>query len=200
MKSLYQNPILFSFARIIIYALIVLLVSQIILWDSLNPGALGKFGEDSSTEWAQEIFLLLTSLLFARLAYTSAGIRGFPFLMSGVAFMGLIREYNNYLHTWFYGAWQLLVLPVLMTTIFYIYRNRRTLYEPIKQFIQQPAFGFTISGFLAVMVFSRFFGTKSLWKNILEVTDLSNQNRWVKNAAEEGSELLGYSLLFIGAL
>lgn len=200
MKILYENPISFGIARIIGYALIVLLISQIILWDSHTAGVWGKFGEDSATEWSQELFLLFAALLFAGLGYTTPGIRGFTGMMSGVASMGLIREYNNYLHTWFRGAWQLLALAVLIATVVYVYKNRKTLFLPFQQYLQQPAFGITLSGFLVVMVFSRFFGSKPLWENLLSVTDLINEHRWVKNAAEEGSELLGYCLLFIGAL
>lgn len=200
MKSLYKYPLSFAIARIIGYALIVLIVSQVILWDSHTVGIWGKFGEDSATEWSQEIFLLLTALLFAGVGYATPAIRGFAGMMSGVAAMGLIREYNNYLHTWFRGAWQLLALAVLIATIFYVYKNRKTLSSPFREYIQQPAFGITLSGFLVVMVFSRFFGSKPLWENLLGVAELVNEHRWVKNAAEEGSELLGYCLLFIGAL
>ena len=200
MKNLYKNPILFALVRIVGYALVVLLVSQVLLWDSRTEGIWGKFGEDSVTEWLQEIFLLMTVLVFAALGYRAAGIRGFAGMMSGIALMGLIREYNNYLHTWFRGAWQLLALGVLVVTIGYVYKNRKTLYQTFNQYLQQPAFGITLSGFLVVMVFSRFFGSKPLWENLLGVADLVNEHRWVKNAAEEGSELLGYCLLFIGAL
>ncbi len=200
MKRLYKNPITFAIVRIVGYALVVLLVSQVILWDSRTEGIWGKFGEDSATEWLQEIFLLMTAVLFAVLGYGTASIRGFAGMMSGIALMGLIREYNNYLHTWFRGAWQLLALAVLIVTIAYVYKNRKTLSLPFRYYLQQPAFGITLSGFLVVMVFSRFFGSKSLWGNILGVADLVNEHRWVKNAAEEGSELLGYCLLFIGAL
>ncbi len=40
----------------------------------------------------------------------------------------------------------------------------------------------------------------SLWRNILEVEELVGTTRWVKNAAQEGTELLGYALILIGTL
>jgi hypothetical protein len=53
-----------------------------------------------------------------------------------------------------------------------------------------------VTGFLVTFVFSRLFGRTKLWEAILE----ADYNRWGKNAAEEGIELLGYSLFLIAGI
>jgi len=52
------------------------------------------------------------------------------------------------------------------------------------------------SGFLVVLVFSRLFGVHALWQHLM----LGDYNRVVKNMAEEGTELLGYSLCWLASV
>ena len=193
-------PIAQAIFRVIFYSAILFGIGHLIYLDSVTLTDTGKFGENSFTEWSQEIFILLSSILYFTLGRYDRSITGFTGMLSGIAFMAFIREFNNYFHTWFKGAWQLFVLLALILTVIYVYRNRQTLVRPFYDFLGLPAFGVTLSGFITVMVFSRLFGRGTVWRNILEVEELFGPTRWVKNAAEEGTELLGYALLFIGAL
>lgn len=52
------------------------------------------------------------------------------------------------------------------------------------------------TGLLIVLVFSRLFGMNALWENLM----LDGYNRVVKNMAEEGCELLGYSLCTLASV
>jgi phosphotransferase system glucose/maltose/N-acetylglucosamine-specific IIC component len=196
----YIRPVIQAIFRVFFYAAILFGISQLFYLDSVTLTETGKYGENSFTEWTQEIFLLLSSLLFFAIGRHDRGVTGFSGMLSGMALMALIREFNNYFHTWFSGAWQLLVLLALIATVIYVYRNRETLVKPFYEFLKLPAFGVSLSGFLIVMVYSRLFGRSRIWRNILEVEDLEGPTRWVKNAAEEGVELLGYALLFIATL
>jgi hypothetical protein len=196
----YLAPIFQAIFRVIFYSAIMLLISHLIYLDSVTETHTGKFGEHSYTEWAQEIFLVLAFILYFTLGRYERGITGFTGIMAGMSLMAFIRELNNYLHTWFSGAWQLLVLIVLVLTIIYVYRNRGTLIRPFYEYLELPAFGVKLSGFITIMIFSRLFGRGTVWRNILDVQELEGPTRWVKNAAEEGTELLGYTMLFIAAL
>jgi hypothetical protein len=196
----YTIPIAQAVFRLLFYAAILFGISHLIYLDSITLTVTGKFGEDSYTEWTQEIFILLSSVLYFALGRYDRGITGFTGLLSGMALIAFIREFNNYFHAWFSGAWQLFALTALILTIIYVYRYRKTLVKPFYDFLKLPAFGVTLSGFIVVMVFSRLFGRGSLWRNIFQVEELEGPTRWAKNAAEEGTELLGYALLFIGAL
>ena len=196
----YTGPIYAAIFRVLFYGAILYGISELIYIDSDTMRPLGKFGEDSLTEWTQEIFLLLSFIMFLILGRYDRTITGFTGMLSGMALMAFIREFNNYFHTWFSGAWQLLVLGVLILTVIYVYRNRDTFVKPFYDFLNLPAFGVMMSGFVSLMVFSRLFGRGKMWRNILEVDNLLGPYRWVKNAAEEGTELLGYALIFIGML
>ena len=48
---------------------------------------------------------------------------------------------------------------------------------------------------LIVLVFSRLFGMHQLWQHLM----LDGYNRVVKNIAEEGTELLGYSICWLAS-
>lgn len=196
----YTRPIAWAFFRVISYGAIMFGISQLIYLDSITITDTGKFGENSYTEWTQEAMLLLSSILFFALGRYDRTITGFSGLLSGMMFMALIREFNNYFHTWFSGAWQLFVLVALVITLIYVYRNRETFIKPFYEYFNLPAFGVSLAGFVTLMVYSRLFGRGIMWRNILGLEELEGPSRWVKNAAEEGTELLGYALLFIAAL
>ncbi len=196
----YTRPIIIAIGRVLFYAAVLFGISQLIYLDSITLTHTGKFGEHSYTEWAQEIFILLSSIIYFWIGRYDRRVTGFTGMLSGMALMAFIREFNNYLHTWFKGAWQLLVLIALILTIIYVYKNRDTLVKAFYDYLKLPAFGVSLSGFVTLMVFSRLFGRGTVWRNILEVDQLEGPTRWVKNAAEEGTELLGYALLFIATL
>lgn len=196
----YTQPVLVAIFRLLFYAAILFGISELIFLDSITETHTGKFGEHSFTEWTQEIFILICSILYFTLGGYDRTITGFTGMLSGMALMAFIREFNNYFHTWFKGAWQLLVLIALILTVIYVYRNRDTFIKPFYDYLKLPAFGVTMSGFVSLMVFSKLFGRGRMWRNILEVDHLEGPYRWVKNAAEEGTELLGYALILIGTL
>ncbi len=105
--------------------------------------------------------------------------------------MACIRELNNFITFWIY-----LAVPLLLLFIWLLYRDRETIIASAYTFLKSPLIAWFVIGFLVTFIFSRLFGMGGLWKAILG----NDYNRWVKNAAEEGIELLGYSLFFIGGV
>jgi hypothetical protein len=196
----YTQPIIAAIVRVLLYGGLLYLIAELVYLDSVTLTHTGKFGEQSYTEWSQEVMLFIASLLYFTFSRYDRTITGFAGMMSGMAIMAFIREFNNYFHTLFMGAWQLVALIALIITIIYVYRNRDTFIRPFYEYLKLPAFGVTMSGFVSLMVFSRLFGRGKMWRNILEVDHLEGPYRWVKNAAEEGTELLGYALIFIGTI
>ena len=196
------RAVLFAFLRLISYTLLLFFAYYMIRLDAMAPANEEglKFLEDSYTEYAQEIMLLLSGLLYAWLAIRFESVRAFAILFAGLCFMALFREFNNYFHELFKGAWQIAVAIILIVTTVLVFRNRQSFLRPFQLFLQTPAFGLNIAAALIILLFSRLFGKKSTWENILEVDELEGAFRSVKNAAEEGIELLGYSLLLIGAI
>ena len=68
--------------------------------------------------------------------------------------------------------------------------------KTLAEYMQSPPFTTMSFGVMVVLVFSRAFGMGKLWKLVMG----DNFNRLVKNVAEEGTELFGYSIIFLAAI
>ena len=190
MNASLRTILLFSF-RIVIYSGLMVLLNQIYLYDATHPTSTGKFGEVSATEIAQEVILFLLGLVFLAAGRFNKNIGPISKLISVFFFMAFIREFNNQIDFWFY-----LVLPLIFLFAWLIWQYRNRLVSSITELLRIPETAYLVTGFLVTFVFSRFFGRTKLWEAILE----ADYNRWGKNAAEEGIELLGYALFLIAGI
>ena len=182
--------------RILIYGVLLLLVSQLIYVDALEDTN-QKFKEESWTEYLQVITLFLTALIFYISAHKWLKFRGLGILLGGAATIAFIREFDVYLDTYvFDGVWQTLAVVAAISIMWMTYKWRKGLMEVIQYFIGTRSFGLCLGGFLTVFVFSRMFGRQIFWRAVME----EGYIRSVKNAAEEGLELLGYLLIFMSAI
>lgn len=160
------------------------------------PNAGGDLYTDyGRTERFQDLALVLSIACFACVAAVSPSERGLALLFAGMAATALIREADYLLDKAFDGLWQLLATVTLAATIAAVVRLRAGFHDAVRRFTAQPAFGLMLSGFLVVFVFSRLYGMESYWLHIMNDT----YQRSVKNYAEEGVELLGYTLLMLAA-
>ena len=111
--------------------------------------------------------------------------------------MALIREFDAFLdHNVYDGAWQTLVLIVLLFVIYRSYINRKSLFEALPGFMASYPFGLVIAGMIITFAYSRLFGESIMWKTVME----ENYIRNVKNAVEESIELLGDSIILFSAI
>ena len=177
--------------RVVIYSGLMFLLNEIFMYDATHPTTTGKFGEISGTEIAQEVILFLLGVVFLVIGRFHKGISSISKLMSVFFFMAFIREFNNQIDFWFY-----LVLPLILLFVWMIFSYRKDLMSSIIGLLKIPETAYMVTGFLVTFVFSRLFGRTKLWEAILE----ADYNRWGKNAAEEGIELLGYSLFLIAGI
>jgi len=188
----YSVKFTLSFAaRILVYIGIMFLLNAIFMYDAQNPTVTGKFGEVSMTEIAQEVFLFISGILFIFIGRYNRDLIPIANLISIFFFMSFIREFNNYIPFWFY-----LVLPLMILFFYLLYRDRKSIFASVHKFLEIPYTAYFVSGFLITYVFSRLFGRSKFWKALLE----TDYNRWAKNAAEEGIELLGCTFFFIASV
>lgn len=183
--------ILFFIFRVVLYAFIMVLLNMAYLHDATHLTSTGKFGENSLTEILQEIFLFMIGILFIVIGRNDHSLSPVSSLISLFFFMSLIRELSFLLDVWFY-----FVLLLLMIFVWLAYHTRKKLMQSLYSFIKSPFISWLVIGLLVTFLFSRLFGRTGLWKAIIG----DGYNRWIKNAAEEGIELLGYSLIFIGGI
>jgi hypothetical protein len=190
MSSSLKYILLFTL-RVLCYVTVMVLLNVIFMHDANNITSTGKFGENSWTEKIQELFLFVTGLIFMAIGRYEKTLTSIAYLLSVFFFMALIREFNNQIPFWFY-----LEIPLIIIFFGLTYQNRSKLISSIHHLIESRTIAWLVIGFLVTFVFSRFFGRTVFWQHLLE----NDYNRWGKNAAEEGIELLGYTLLLIGSI
>lgn len=172
------------------------LMQAVLTIDARHVGA-PNFGETSLTELTQALLLLFCALMMGYMRYRYRVLRIISLLMGAFFAMSLIRENDLWLDTYvFDGAWQCLValvaLPALVATI----RARHDFVDEFAQVSNSLGFGLFAGGFLTTYVFSRLYGRSELWQALMG----DHYLRVVKDAAEEITELTGYSLLLFASI
>jgi len=193
------NTIIFMIIRVIIYGAVLLGVTQVIFLDAFEQVDFElshKYGEHSYTEWGQVIFLIMIISMFIWSAKLDKNNQAASIVVAGFFTMALIREFDMYLDFVFDGLWQILALLTLLITLWLVYKRKAFFRDSIIYFFRTTAFGFITAGFLTTFVFSRLYGRKEFWKQVME----DGYMRTVKNASEESIELLGYTIIFFGAI
>ncbi len=178
-------------SRTLIYVAVLLGVYGIILYDSYQ----GLIHESSYTEIFQEVLLLImvVAAFFSMLRYTR--YRTFIGFLGVVALISLIREFNNFLsEQLFKSAWQVFVWPILLFATYYFVRHYRALFRDIESLADTYGFGVLLSGGLLLHVFSRFYGLRTLWTQVMGEDYMHKVTR----VSEESIELVAYSIIFVG--
>ncbi|MDF7798884.1 hypothetical protein P4C99_05390 [Pontiellaceae bacterium B1224] len=195
-----HKKIFFKVIRNLLFGTLCVLISTLVIKHDAGAVVNGaKFGESSATETAQLVYLFLTTLLFGLIAVRSEARRAIAALMSGGVAAMMIREMDGWFDYIFHGAWFIFAVIALMISFFVAARFRDHLVDNIGEFILSPVFGAFVAACLGIFVFSRLFGMRILWESFFDVHHLAPMQRWVKNAVEEGSELFGYTLLFLSS-
>jgi hypothetical protein len=153
-------------------------------------------GESSLTEVSQALCLLLTVTLFARTAWQQAESRGFYVLITGFFLCMLIREHDFLFDLIRHGAWVYPALAVTLAALVMALIWRHTVIGPMAAFTRLQGYHQLILGLVVVLVFSRVFGTGSLWRAIM----LDEYQNLYKSVIQEGLELFGYLLIAYGTV
>ena len=179
--------------RLVLYTALFVGIYAAMAYDALSA----DFGESSLTEYTQEILLLLIAIISFYSARQHAAYRTFAVSLGALAVVSLIREFNNYAYVHLFPyAWQVGVLLVLLPFSVFLYRNFRRLALEITSTANSYFFPILLIGTLVLHVFSRLYGLHFIWQNLMG----DNYMYAVVRASEESIELLGYSILFIGAV
>ena len=156
-----------------------------------------RFSEAGFTEYMQSTLLGLCSLLLVYIYNRLAHFRHLALLMFAFLFSSLIREQDALLDAYLFdGAWQVLVTLVILPSLYVVIRNRAAFLSEFSRFADSFAFGLFAAGFLCTYVFSRLYGRGSFWEALLAEKYMYN----FKSAAEEITELFGYTLLLFAVI
>ncbi|MDD9178153.1 MULTISPECIES: hypothetical protein [Aliivibrio] len=152
--------------------------------------------ENSLTEYYQQFLLLVVIISFTYIAVVNKQARAFATLIIGFFSCMFIRESDGVLDKVYHGFWLVPALIVAFTCLFLAFKNRKGLLSTSARFFDSRYFYTLSCALVIILVFSRLAGMNYLWQTLLD----GHYIRTIKNLAEEGTELLGYSLLAYSAL
>lgn len=151
--------------------------------------------ETSLTETLQEVMLASVAVMFFWSARHRPAQRGALILIGGFYCCMLIRELDFLFDRIEQGSWIGCALATAAACLALALRAPRATLNGLVSFVIDRNWLMTASGLLIVLVFSRLFGMHQLWQHLM----LDGYNRVVKNMAEEGTELLGYSICWLAS-
>jgi len=195
-KNLFSKVIKSVIFRIIGYGCLILLTNYIILKDA-GVSVQDKFSEYSFVESAQSIYLLVSVIFISCLYYKFKDFKPLLLLIGGFLLVIFIREQDFFLDKIYHGAWLPFALVVTILTLYFVLKKWTRLKENILEFVKTPSFGIIICSLMEIFIFSRLFGNKNVWLSFFNTETFTPLQHAVKNAAEEGSELFGYTLILI---
>ena len=147
------------------------------------------------TEIIQELLLLASAAIFIWSAIKEKESRTLFILVSGFFSCMLFRELDYYFDMVMHSLWVYLV--TLLTSFVIIYSMKHTTYliSSARSFSQTKAYFNILVGLVIILVFSRLFGSGTLWRDILNDDYITRY----KDIIQEALESLGYIFLFIGS-
>jgi len=185
------KPIFLLIIRTAVYSLMMLGILEVMRIDSQSL----DFNESSITEILQQTFLVIGFVVSFWLAKKKKFLNWFFISLGTLLLVIFIREYNNFLDNYvFKGLWETLVYSILGIYLFFLVKNFKPFIDQLNAVANHYSIGVFLVGFIIVMVFSRIYGLDEIWVNILG----DNFIRPIKRISEEGTELLGYSLMLLG--
>ncbi len=155
-----------------------------------------RMSELSLTEISQSSLVLASTVMFYKEAQLSDTLKAPLYLATTLLAMIFIREADYYLDFIYHGSWK---VPVFITFCFGMYtviKNKLPIFSPLALAIKTKAFGYMMCGLAITLIFSRLYGNSTIWLTMLSRSDAS----YIKNIIQESLELLGYSMIFLGAL
>lgn len=156
----------------------------------------GSIGETSVTEMLQQLLLLVSSASFAYLAKERSEIRHAAILISAFFAVMFVRELDFWFDQIVHGAWVYPAVAIAGSAIFYACKNGKRTLDQLALILASPHMNLLVTGVMLLLVFSRLFGMGSFWQGVMDEHYIRN----VKNIAEEGTELLSYSLITFAAI
>ncbi len=150
-----------------------------------------SIGEISVTEFTEQFMLVIAAGCFFYLANAQPKLRHAAVLIGSFFLVMIIRENDAFFDHINHGFW---VYPALVTTIaalFYATKNGKNTLEQLALIVESKHMNLLIVGMALLLVYSRLFGMGGFWKEVMG----QDYVRLVKDIAEEGTELLAYSII-----
>lgn len=178
--------------RLFLYALVFLADYFIIYMDIQT----GRVKEDTAIEIAQESYLFIIVVLLIVQSFKVPRYKNLSFILALFFAMHLVREFDFFLDKVFDGLWQVIAFSMLGLALFIFVKNKDYIIKQIGAMKNDISTGIYLIGLTLLHVFSRLWGKSDNWKTLLQ----ENYRRVFKDLAEEGIELVAYSILLIATI
>lgn len=195
-KNNNRDFVLKGFAKFFGLALVaVFAVGLMVVLAYIDISAAGRIKDASYTENLQETLLLFSSAIFIYLA-KKKDARGL-LLVAGFFACMWIREWDAVFDEIFHGAWKYVAIPTAIGFTYWGLREGlQKVWDDLAEFMNSKGYDIIVIGLLIVLVVSRLLGNRAIWM-LMSGPDF----KYVfKSFIEEGMELLGYMVIFVGSL
>lgn len=183
--------------RLVIYSLAAALFTEALVRGASQGWFAAIGAEGGPIEYAHYALCSAAAVIFAYAGRRHAILRDVFALAAFGAALGVIREADALLDkVFFHGAYK---GPAALLGAFALsraYRSRAVLTDQLARWMTTPSFVVTASGSFIVLVYAQIVGQKELWQALMGAAYV----RPVKDVAEELQELIGYFLIFFGAV
>ncbi|MDW6094169.1 hypothetical protein [Vibrio rhizosphaerae] len=187
--------ILIDTGKLILAVLGASLLTMACLWLDYLYGD-HYIGENSVTEYVQQILLGIAAIAFYRVKASHENLRHAAILISGFFVVLSIRELDFLFDYIWHGFWVYPALFVTFCAIVYALRGKTQVFHEMAEILSVPNMRLLVCGVILLLSFSRLFGMGSFWHMVMQDDYVRN----VKNTIEEGTELLCYALIGYAAV
>lgn len=153
-------------------------------------------GDNGVTETLQGAMLGLIILSYGMGMRHHHDMRGYAIAAMTFFAVLLVREQDAVLDAVSHGFWVYPAALIAVLGAIGAFSNRATLRVPFKRHLFSREAAFMLMGLVLLVVFSRIFGTGRVWESMMG----DNYVRTVKNAVQEGIELMAYVIMAFGAV
>lgn len=144
----------------------------------------------------QSILLFSCVLLLGLKAWRDVDYRQLSLCMGTFFLILLIRENDQPLELFLpHGAWKYFALVPLVALIACMWRRWAVVKDQLLDWSRSFSYGVMLAA-LTVLVFARIFASKHIWMRVMG----EDYRRYMKNAAEEGVELLALGLILVAVV
>ncbi|PKG81056.1 hypothetical protein CXF85_20050 [Colwellia sp. 75C3] len=154
-----------------------------------------NLSERSLTELFQQLLLLASAAIFIWSATKVEESRTLFILVAGFFGCMFLRELDYYFDMIVHGFWFYPTILLASSVIIYSIKHSTYFISSVRSFSQTNAYFNILVGLVIVMIFSRLFGSGTLWKEVMN----DDYHHIYKTIIQEGLELFGYVFLFIGS-
>jgi len=200
-KSKIQNPQWSIFpVRLLVYLVLIGLALMAEVRLVLNLGFRKVLLENAVVEWVSVGLCALTVLVFVLVVVADRQRRGLAVVLAILAGAACVREMDFLLTSCLSeSVYHLLFGLVLLIALVLAVVRRRSILQEGKSLLERPSFVLLLFGFAMVTFWAQVLGQRELWGYFTKVYGPIDADG-VKRMVEESLELIGYFLIFFGAV